>query len=117
MTIFLRARGKVQVENELEFKTLAFALQDLAAGESGTRTYRWFSEGFGTYVVLEEYVDAAAALGHNQRAADLLARLSRTVDITEIELYGEIGLELGAYAAGLPQANVYPELLPPPTTT
>ncbi|WP_328609509.1 antibiotic biosynthesis monooxygenase [Amycolatopsis sp. NBC_00345] len=116
MTIFLRARGKVQVENELEFRALAFALQALAAGESGTRTYRWFSEGSGTYAVLEEYADAAAALAHNQRAAGLLARLSDTVDITEIELYGEIGPDLEAYAAGLPQASVYRELLAPPAT-
>lgn len=117
MTIFLRARGKVQVDNELEFRALAFALQGLAARESGTVTYRWFSEGFGIYVVLEEYLDAAAALGHNQRAADLLARLSQAVDIKEIELYGDIGPELEAYAAGLPQANLYRELLPPPRTT
>jgi len=116
MTVFLRGRGKVQVENELEFAALAFKLQALAADESGTRTYRWFSEGSGTYVVLEEYEDVTAAIEHNQRAADTLARLSDTVEITEIELYGEIVPGFGEFAAALPNAKVCRELVSPPST-
>jgi quinol monooxygenase YgiN len=109
MSIFVRARFDVLDGRQADFEELALALRAQAAEEPGTHTYRWFSAGSGSYLVLEEYADAAAALAHNERAAPLLARVAECAEMTSAELYGPIGPELTEWAASRPQVTAYPE--------
>src|SRR4051812_41633000 len=97
MTIFVRARFDVRDRRQAEFEEVALAFRAQAEGEPGTITYRWFSAGAGSYLVLEEYVDAAAALAHNERGAALLERAGRCAEMVHAELYGPIGPELGEW--------------------
>ncbi|MBT2386771.1 putative quinol monooxygenase [Streptomyces sp. ISL-11] len=109
MSISVRARFDVRDGRQDEFEEVALALRDQAAEEPGTHVYRWFSAGAGSYLVLEEYADGAAALAHNARGADLLARMGRCAEMVHAELYGPIGPELAEWVESHPQAVTFAE--------
>lgn len=105
MTIFVRARFDVRDGRHGDFEEIALTLARRAAGEPGTRTYRWFSAGEGSYIVLEEYVDEAAAMAHNEASADLIARVPECAELAFAEVYGPRTL---AWAEGNPRVTVHP---------
>ena len=107
MSIFVRARFDVRDHGQAEFEQIALALVEQAKDEPGTRTYRWFSAGAGSYLVLEEYSDPAAAMAHNERAAKLLARVGQCAEMIYAELYGPIGPELREWVRSNPQATAF----------
>ncbi|MER6048252.1 antibiotic biosynthesis monooxygenase family protein [Streptomyces sp. NPDC001793] len=109
MSFFVRARFDVRDEQREEFEKLACALRELAEAEPGTLVYRWFSAGAGRYLVLEEYADTAAAMAHQKRAAQLLARVGASAELAFAELHGEIGPGIREWVHEHPQATVYPE--------
>lgn len=110
MSIYVRARVEPHDGRAAEFEQLANTLRERAGDEPGTLTYRWFTAGPGAYVVLEEYVDAAAAVAHNEGAAELLTLVAACADIVTAELYGPVGPELTAWARDRPGFTVHPEL-------
>jgi hypothetical protein len=92
---------------------IALALTARAAQEPGTLTYRWFGPDRGSYLVIEQYTDTSAALAHNERSADLLARVEGCAELACAELYGALGPELLAWASSRPQVTAYPDLTAP----
>lgn len=113
MSIFVRARFDVPDGRQAEFEEIALALKARAAEEPGTLTYRWFGPDRGTYLVIEQYADTPAALAHNERSADLLARVEGCAELISAELYGTLGPELLAWVSAHPQVSAYPDLLAP----
>ncbi|WP_219471998.1 putative quinol monooxygenase [Nonomuraea rhizosphaerae] len=109
-SIFVRARFDVHDGQAAEFEEVARALVEQAEQEPGTLTFRWFSAGPGSYMVLEEYADPAAALAHNEHAVKLLERAARCADMTYAELHGPVGPDIRQWADAHPQATVYPDL-------
>ncbi|MFG2832556.1 putative quinol monooxygenase [Streptomyces sp. NPDC048434] len=107
MTIFVRARFDVHDQRRAEFEELALALRKQASEEPGTHNYRWFSAGAGSYLVLEEYTDETAALEHNERGAELLARVGRCAEMVSAEIYGPIGPGLREWVRSHPQATTF----------
>jgi quinol monooxygenase YgiN len=123
MSIFVHARFDVHAQRQADFEEIALALREQAKEEPGTRTYRWFSSGDGSYLVIEEYTDANAALAHNEHAAELLARVGECAEMIYAELYGPIGPELGEWARSRPQVITFAdfpddgaERWPPPSS-
>jgi quinol monooxygenase YgiN len=110
MTIVVRARFDVRDQRQAEFAQVVHALREQVKDEPGTLAYRWFAAGDGAYLVLEEYTDPAAALAHNERAAELLQRVSQCAEMAYVELYGPIGPELDAWVRANPQATAYAEI-------
>lgn len=106
MSIFVRGRFDVRDGKRADFEEIALTLAKRAADEPGTRTYRWFSAGEGSYVVLEEYVDEAAAMAHNEASADLIARVPECAELVFAEVYGPRTL---AWAEGNPRVTVHPD--------
>lgn len=109
MSIFVRARFDAHDGRRADFEQVALALREQAEDEPGTITYRWFSAGAGSYVVLEQYTDPAAAMAHNERAAELLERVAGCADLVHAELYGPIGPELQEWARSRPQVTTFPD--------
>jgi quinol monooxygenase YgiN len=107
MSIFVRARFDVRGQRQADFEEIALALRERAKEEPGTRTYRWFSSGDGSYLVIEEYTDAKAALAHNSHVAELLARVGECAEMIYAELYGPIGSELDEWARTHPQVSTF----------
>ncbi|MEU2431009.1 antibiotic biosynthesis monooxygenase family protein [Streptomyces sp. NPDC007861] len=109
MSIFVRARFDIRdSQQQADFEALALALRDRAAEEPGTLTYRWFSAGDeGSYLVLEEYADDDAAMAHNERAADLLARVGQCAEMVYAEIYGDVGPRLREWVRSHPQVTAY----------
>ncbi|SRR6266545_1509082 len=107
MSIFVRARFDARDRRRADFEQIALALREQAKDEPGTLTFRWFSSGPGSYLVLEEYADPAAALAHNERGAELLERVGECAEMIYAELYGPIGPELGDWARSRPQVTVF----------
>lgn len=107
VSIFVRGRFSAIEGRQAEFEEVALALAARAVGEPGTLTYRWFSAGEGAYIVIEEYVDEAAAVAHNDGVADLLARVPDCAELVFAEVYGVGSL---AWAEGKPQVTLYPDL-------
>jgi quinol monooxygenase YgiN len=110
MTILVRARFDVRDQRQADFERVVLALREQVRDEPGTLAYRWFAAGDGGYLVLEEYTDPAAALAHNERAAELLQRVSQCAEMAYVELYGPIGPELGAWVRSNPRATAYAEI-------
>ena len=110
MSIFVRACFDVRAGRRREFEEIARALALRAAEEAGTLTYRWFGPDRDSYVVIEQYADTAAALLHNERSADLLARVEGNAELRSAELYGELGPELLAWVSARPQVAAFPAL-------
>jgi quinol monooxygenase YgiN len=109
VSIFVRARFDVRDGRQTEFEEIALALAARAADEAETVTYRWFGPDNDSYVVIEQYSDTAAALLHNQRSEDLLARVAQAADMVSAELYGPLGPELLSWAAAHPQVAAFPD--------
>jgi quinol monooxygenase YgiN len=107
MSIFVRARFDARDQRQVDFEQIALALREQAQGEPGTLTFRWFSSGAGSYLVLEEYTDSAAALAHNERAAELLERVRQCAEMVSAELYGPIGPELREWVRSHPQVTTF----------
>lgn len=107
MSIFVRARFDVLDQRQADFEEIALALRKQATEEPGTRSYRWFSAGAGSYLVMEEYTDEAAAMVHNERAAELLARVGQCAEMVFAELYGPIGPKLREWARSHPQVTAF----------
>jgi quinol monooxygenase YgiN len=112
MSIFVRAGFDVRNGQQSQFEEIARELTARAAEEPGTLTYRWFGPDRGSYLVIEQYADTSAAVAHNERSADLLARVETSADLTFAELYGTLGPELLAWVAARPQVTAYPDLAP-----
>jgi quinol monooxygenase YgiN len=117
VSIFVRARFDVRDGRQAEFEEIALALAARATEEAGTLTYRWFGPDRGSYVVIEQYSDTAAALLHNQRSADLLDRVAQTADLISAELYGPLGPELLSWASAHPQVAAFPDFPRPADTS
>jgi len=107
MSIFVRARFDVLDQRQAEFEELALALRKQASEEPGTRTYRWFSAGGSSYLVLEEYDDEPAAIAHQERAAELLARVGQCAEMVFAEMYGPLGPWLREWARAHPQVSTF----------
>jgi quinol monooxygenase YgiN len=114
MSFFVRARFEVHEGRQAEFEELALALRKQAVHEPGTLTFRWFSAGANCYIAIEQYGDAAAAMEHNRRGADLLARVGQCAEIIEAEVYGALGPGVEAWIRSNPQVTAYPDF-PGPT--
>jgi quinol monooxygenase YgiN len=110
MSIYVRARFDVHEGRQADFEELARTLRDRSDTEPGTLTYRFYAAGAGSYLVLEEYTDPAAAIYHNQRSAEQLNRVQECADMAFVELYGPIGPELTEWVASMPNASAFPEL-------
>lgn len=76
----------------------------------GTLTYWWFGPDHGSYLVIEQYADTTAALIHNERSADLLARVASIAELRSAELYATLGPELLAWLSARPRVTAYPDL-------
>jgi quinol monooxygenase YgiN len=109
MSIFVRARFDVRDGRQADFEEVVEELRQLVDDEPDTLTYRFFSSGPGSYVVLEEYTDSAAAIAHNERARDLLKRVGECADMAYLEFYGPIWPELQEFVRSLPNATWFPE--------
>jgi quinol monooxygenase YgiN len=109
MSIFVRARFDVRAGRPADFAEIALALAARAAEEAGTLSYRWFGPDHGSYLVIEQYADTAAALAHNEHSADLLARVEGSAEMVFAELYGTLGPELLAWVSTRPQVTAYPD--------
>lgn len=107
MSIFVRARFDVRDQRQADFEQIALSLCEQAREEPGTLTFRWFSSGAGSYLVLEEYADSAAALAHNERAAALLERVQECAQMVDAEVYGAIGPEIGEWVRANPQVTTF----------
>jgi hypothetical protein len=57
--------------------------------------------------VLEEYADDAAAIAHNERSAELLARVGQCAEMVYAEIYGEIGPTLREWVGSRPQVTTF----------
>jgi quinol monooxygenase YgiN len=117
MSIFVRAQFDVRDEPQEDFEHLALALRAQAEEEPGTLTYRWFLAGPGSYLVLEEYADSAAAQAHNARAAALLERVGQCAEMVSAELYGPIGPELSEWVRSRPQVTAFADFPDPDPDT
>ncbi|WP_327729097.1 antibiotic biosynthesis monooxygenase [Streptomyces sp. NBC_00487] len=106
-SIFVRVRFDVREERHEEFEKLVVALRQQADDEPGTRSYRWFSAEDGSYLVIEEYADSAAAMAHMERAAALLERLTECAAVGAVELHGPIGSELREWVGSNPQPTTF----------
>jgi quinol monooxygenase YgiN len=109
MSIFVRARFDARDGRQVEFEEIALALAARAAQEPGTLTYRWFGPDHGSYFVIEQYADTTAALAHNERSADLLARVAEVAEMISAELYGPLGPELLTWVSAQPQVTAFPD--------
>jgi quinol monooxygenase YgiN len=84
------------------------ALASAAASEPGALRYDWFQDADpDKFVVLEEYVDAAAAFAHNKFCEQLLADAFELAGLTTLQLHGDITAELQTFADSLPIAKTY----------
>src|SRR5262249_33217286 len=93
-----------------EFEELVLALCRQADGEPGTRTFRWVADRDGGYGGLEEYADEAAAVGHNERGADLLARGDRCARMARAGVCRPRGPAVPAWVSAHPQATAFPDV-------
>lgn len=109
MSFFVRARFDVRDGRQAEFEEAALALRAQAVEEPETLRYRWFSTVPGSYVAIEEYVDADAAMRHNERGAHWLERIGECADLVSAEIYGPIGPWVREWAATRPQVTLYPD--------
>ena len=111
MSIFVRAQFVVREQRQAEFEEVALALREQANDEPGTLTYRWFSSGDGSYLVLEEYADSTAALAHNERVAALLERVAQCAEMLNGEVYGAISPEIREWIRANPQVRAFEDFL------
>jgi quinol monooxygenase YgiN len=79
-------------------------------GHSEERTERGGEQSSSVFVVIEEYIDPAAALAHNEHCASLLGRVAELAEITAAQLHGDLGPELEDWVARHDLATAYPPL-------
>ncbi|MFI9383647.1 antibiotic biosynthesis monooxygenase family protein [Kutzneria sp. NPDC052558] len=111
MTLFVRVALTVHDGRQAEFEETAKALAAQANAEEGTLSYRWFSDGPGSYTVLEEYADADASAAHNKAGRELLAKLNEVATITTLDIYGELNDRLRSLVDALPTATAHSEAI------
>lgn len=107
MSIYVRVEVTVQDGKQAEFEEIAKALVAGTADEPGTVSYRVFSAEPGVYMVVEEYVDAAASRAHTQHSKELLGRLGAIATFTAFDIYGADADGLDALAAAIPFAKAH----------
>jgi quinol monooxygenase YgiN len=111
MTITVRAELRVDSETRDEFLTLARAVADAAAGETGTLRYDWYSSADPrVFVVIEQYADPDAAIAHNENCAQLLHRIAELAEMTSAHLHGHLGPVLEGWVAERSFAHAHPPL-------
>ncbi|GAB2644027.1 putative quinol monooxygenase [Kribbella swartbergensis] len=87
------------------------AVATAADDEPGTLRYDWFQGSDPQkFVVIEEYVDSAAAFAHNAHCEQLLTKINELAEMTMLQLHGNITPDLQAFADSLPIARTYPSL-------
>ncbi|WP_371574336.1 putative quinol monooxygenase [Streptomyces sp. NBC_01314] len=106
-SIFVRVRFDVREQRNEEFEKLVVALCRQADDEPGTKSYRWFSAEDGSFLVIEEYVDSAAAMAHMENAAALLERLTKCAAIGSVELHGPIEPEFRKWVGSNPPPTTF----------
>lgn len=108
MTLFSRVEFTAHDGQREAFIVAAKALAAAAATEPGTLRYDWYQhDDPERFVVLEEYVDAAAAFAHNEHCEQLLVDAFALAEMTALQLHGDITPELQAFAANLPVAKTF----------
>jgi quinol monooxygenase YgiN len=91
-----------------DFLVAAKALAAATVDEPGTLRYDWFQDADpDRFVVIEDYVDAAAAFAHNAHCEQLLANAFALADLTELQLHGDVTPELQAFADSVSGASTY----------
>ncbi|WP_067564796.1 putative quinol monooxygenase [Nocardia acidivorans] len=113
MSFFVRARFDIHDGRQADFEEAALALRAQAAEEPETLRYRWFSNAPGSYVAIEEYVDADAAMTHNDRGAKHLERIFECAELVSAEIYGPIGPWVREWADTRPQVTLYADFPDP----
>jgi quinol monooxygenase YgiN len=69
-----------------EFADVARALAKASADEPGTVRYDWYQDADpADFVVIEEYVDSAAAFAHNAHCEELLSRVGEPAEMTAVQ--------------------------------
>jgi quinol monooxygenase YgiN len=112
MTILVRAELATLPGAQDGFVTLAKALAAATDDEPGTLRYDWYVEADETrFVVIEEYVDSAAAFAHNAHCEELLGRVGEFAKMTLLQVHGEVSPELESWLASVPIARTFPPLV------
>ncbi|WP_433005493.1 putative quinol monooxygenase [Kribbella sp. CA-294648] len=108
MTLVSRVEFTAHDGKREAFVVAAKALAAATETEPGTLRYDWYQDADpDRFVVLEEYVDAAAAFAHNQHCEQLLANAFALADMTALQLHGDITPDLQAFVDTLPVAKTY----------
>jgi len=112
MTVTSRAVLHVHPGRRDEFLAVAGALAAAAAEEDRTLRYDWYAsvDDGDVFVAIEEYVDGAAALAHNEHCQALLDRIPQVADMTAVDLYGDLGPQLEQWVAEHPFAHEHQPL-------
>lgn len=111
MSIIVRAEVQVVPEHLDAFRDVAKQLAAASEDEPGTVQYRWFTTADpAAMVVIEEYVDEAAAFEHNQHCADLLQSVGRISTLTCIQVHGDLGPDLVGWIDQQPHAQGFPPM-------
>jgi quinol monooxygenase YgiN len=111
MSLTARAELTARPGRRDDFVLVAKALAAAAADEPGTLRYDWFEDADpAKFVVIEQYVDSAAAFAHNAHCEELLANLTDVAEMTSVHLHGDITPDLQAFAASLPIVKTFSPL-------
>jgi quinol monooxygenase YgiN len=109
MAFYVRARFAVREGQAPEFGRVVRALTEAAAQEPGTQSFLWFSgQEPGSYVAIKRYADPTSFRRHCESSSALRSRLTASAELIQLEIYGDIDEELGAWVETQPQAAVYP---------
>jgi quinol monooxygenase YgiN len=108
MTLVSRVEFTARDGQREAFIEAAKALAAATVSEPGTLRYDWYQDADpDRFVVLEEYVDAAAAFAHNEHCEQLLANAFALAEMTALQLHGDITPDLQAFVDNLPVARTY----------
>jgi quinol monooxygenase YgiN len=108
MTLISRVEFTAHDGRREAFVVAAKALASATATEPGTLRYDWYQDNDpDRFVVIEEYVDSAAAFAHNEHCEQLLADAFALAEMTALQLHGDITPELQAFIDTLPVAKSY----------
>lgn len=85
-----------------EFKAACRTLRELSSSEPGTLQYDWYISEDGTrQVTVEQFVDSAAFIAHNEHAAPAVPALLETAEVTAAQVLGEVDDEARERLKGL----------------
>lgn len=111
MTLTSRVEFTAREGRREEFIQAAKALAAATHDEPGTLRYDWYQDADpDSFVVIEEYVDSAAAFAHNAHCDELLKRAFELGELTAMQLHGDISPELQAFADNMPGTKTFPPL-------